>query len=273
MVYSSVYMKKFLVKPGTKIKLKDFDPSYTGRYEQKEEISAEFIKLNEKLLKFQEILFAQHKHKILVILQGMDTSGKDGTIRNVFRGVNPQGVRVASFKVPTEAELERDYLWRIHQEVPKKGEIAIFNRSHYGDVLVVRVHNLVHPKVWKRRFAQINDFEKMLTEEGTTVIKLFLHVSKGEQKKRLQARIDNPNKNWKFDLKDLDERKYWDNYTKAYEDVLSKTSTDWAPWYIVPSDRKWYRNLTVSRIIVKTLQQMDLRYPTSAEKLNNISVE
>ncbi len=272
MIISTV-MKRYLLKPGSKIRLKDRDPSLTLNEIKKDDAKPDFIELNEKLLNLQEILYAQHEHKILVVLQGMDTSGKDGTVRNVFRGVNPQGVRVAAFKAPSEEELERDYLWRIHKEVPKKGQIVIFNRSHYGDVLVVRVRNLAPNRIWKRRFGHINDFERMLTEEGTTIIKCFLHISHEEQRERLQARIDNPKKHWKFDLKDVDERKYWDDYVKAYEDVLEKTSTRWAPWYIIPADRKWYRNLVISKIIVNTLENLNLKYPKSKEKLSGLIIK
>jgi PPK2 family polyphosphate:nucleotide phosphotransferase len=234
---------------------------------------AELEKLNDKLEALQELLFAEHKHKVLIVLQAMDTGGKDGAIRRVFDGVNPAGVRVASFKAPTAEELDHDYLWRIHRQVPGKGEMVIFNRSHYEDVLVVRVHNYVPPEVWKKRFDQINEFEQMLAESGTTILKFYLHINKDEQKERLQARLDDPTKRWKFRLGDLEERKLWDNYMEAYEDVLSKTSTEYAPWYIVPANRKWYRDLVISSILVKTLEDLKMKYPESEENLDGVVIE
>jgi PPK2 family polyphosphate:nucleotide phosphotransferase len=218
-------------------------------------------------------LYAEHKQKVLVVLQALDTGGKDGTIRAVFEGVNPAGVKVASFKVPTAIESDHDFLWRIHQQTPGKGEIVIFNRSHYEDVLVVRVHNLVDKDVWKRRYDHINHFEKLLTDEGTTIIKIFLHISKEEQKERLQERLDIPEKNWKFSSGDLKERALWDEYQKAYEDVLKKTSTDYAPWYIIPANRNWYRNYLISSILVKKLESLNMEYPSPEEGLDNIVIE
>jgi PPK2 family polyphosphate:nucleotide phosphotransferase len=182
-------------------------------------------------------------------------------VRNVFEGVNPQGVRVATFKVPTPLELDHDYLWRVHSQTPGKGEIVIFNRSHYEDVLVVRVHELVPKKVWEKRYRQMNEFEHTLAQEGTTILKFFLHISLDEQKARLQSRLDDPKKHWKFNVGDLKERKLWANYSQAYEDVLNKTSTSWAPWYIVPADRKWFRNLVIGSVLVKTLKNLDMKYP------------
>ena len=218
-------------------------------------------------------MFAEHKHKVLVVLQAMDTGGKDGTIRHVFEGVNPAGVRVASFKAPTSEELDHDYLWRIHKEVPGKGEMVIFNRSHYEDVLVVRVHNIVPPEVWKKRFDQINEFERILAESGTTILKFYLHIDMDEQKERLQARLDDPTKRWKFRLGDLEERKLWTDYMEAFEDVLSKTSTEYAPWYIVPANRKWYRDLVISSVLVDTLEGLKMKYPVSEENLDGVVVE
>jgi PPK2 family polyphosphate:nucleotide phosphotransferase len=203
----------------------------------------------------------------------MDTGGKDGTIRHVFEGVNPQGVKVASFKVPTPEERAHDYLWRIHKRTPGSGEIVIFNRSHYEDVLVVRVHNIVPEAVWSRRYDQINAFEKQLAEEGTTILKFYLHIDLDEQKERLQARLDEPEKRWKFSKGDLAERKLWDQYTEAYEAVLSKTSTEWAPWYIIPANRKWYRNLIISQAIVDTLQGLDMHYPQPEDGLDGIVID
>ena len=233
----------------------------------------EFERLNERLEELQELLYAEQRHKVLVVLQAMDTGGKDGTIRHVFEGVNPQGVKVASFKVPTLEELAHDYLWRVHKRTPGSGEIVIFNRSLYEDVLVVRVHELVHKKVWSRRYQQINDFERMLAEEGTTILKFYLHIDLEEQKERLQARLDEPHKRWKFSIGDLKERKRWPEYMRAFEDVLSKTSTDWAPWYIIPANRKWYRNLVVSSVLVKALEKLDMQYPQPEEGLDDVVIE
>jgi PPK2 family polyphosphate:nucleotide phosphotransferase len=203
----------------------------------------------------------------------MDTGGKDGVIRTVFDGMNPSGVRVASFKVPTEQELSHDFLWRIHQQTPRKGEIAIFNRSHYEDVLVVRVHNLVSKDIWEKRFEHINNFERLLTDEGTTIIKFFLHISKDEQKERLQERLDIPEKQWKFSSGDLKERMLWEEYIKAFEDVLEKTSTKRAPWYIIPANRNWYRNWLISSILVEELKSLKMKYPEPEEDLSKIKID
>lgn len=255
-------MDRYLVKPGQKVKLEDWDPDDKSLVDlDKKDGEKELDEINDELEKLQELLFAEGKQQLLIILQGMDTSGKDGVIRHVFDGVNPQGVRVASFKVPTAEELSHDYLWRIHKQTPRKGEIVIFNRSQYEDVLVVRVHSLVPEEVWKKRFDQINEFERLLVEEGTTILKFYLHIDKDEQKQRLQARLDEPDKNWKFNPGDLEERKLWPEYQKAYEDVLSKTSTEYAPWYVIPSNRKWYRNLLIGKILVKTLKDMEMKLP------------
>jgi PPK2 family polyphosphate:nucleotide phosphotransferase len=267
-------MKQFLVKPETKVNLSKWDPDNTGNFKGgKKEGLAQLEKLNGKLEVLQELLFAEYKHKVLVVLQAMDTGGKDGTIRHVFDGVNPAGVRVASFKAPTPDELDHDYLWRIHNVVPAKGELVIFNRSHYEDVLVVRVHNIVPPEVWSKRFDQINEFERILAENGTTILKFYLHIDLDEQKERLQARLDDPSKHWKFRLGDLAERKLWPDYMRAYEDVLSKTSTDYAPWYIVPANRKWFRDLVISSVLVDTLEGLKMKYPESEENLEGVVIE
>ena len=267
-------MKQYLVKPETKVNLSKHDPNDTDDFKGgKEAALAEFEKLNGKLEVLQELLFAEHKQKVLVILQAMDAGGKDGTISHVFEGVNPAGVRVASFKAPTAEELDHDFLWRVHKQVPGKGELVIFNRSHYEDVLVVRVHNYVPPEVWKKRFDQINEFERTLAENGTTILKFYLHIDLDEQKERLQARLDDPTKRWKFRLGDLEERKLWGNYMEAFEDVLSKTSTDYAPWYIVPANRKWFRDLVISSVLVDTLEGLKMDYPVSEENLDGVVVE
>ena len=267
-------MKRYRVEPGSLINLDEWDPRDSRVFDiEKDDSDERLEQLNGELEALQEVLYAEHKHKVLVLLQAMDTGGKDGTIRHVFEGVNPQGVRVTSFKVPTQEELDHDYLWRAHKVVPGKGEMMIFNRSYYEDVLVVRVHELVPEEIWSRRYAQINDFERTLSEEGTTILKFYLHISKEEQKQRLQDRLDEADKNWKFNPADLKERKRWPEYIRAYNDVLSKTSTPWAPWYIVPADRKWYRNLVVASVLVDSLKDLEMRYPQPSENLDNIKID
>jgi len=267
-------MNRYLVKPGENVDLSKWEPNDKGDFKGgKEEGLEEVEKLNAKLEELQEVLYAEHKHKVLVVLQALDTGGKDGVIRRVFDGVNPQGVRVASFKVPTEEELDHDYLWRVHRVTPGNGELVIFNRSHYEDVLVVRVHGIVPAQVWKKRYEQINAFERHLAENGTTILKFYLHIDRQEQKERLQARLDDPTKRWKFRLGDLEERKLWREYTEAYEEALSQTSTDHAPWYIIPANRKWYRDLVISSVLVETLRKLDMKYPEPEENLDGVVVE
>lgn len=215
----------------------------------------------ETLASYQGRLWAEARRSLLVVLQAMDAGGKDGTVKHVFRGVNPQGTRVTSFKVPTPAEQAHDFLWRVHAAVPAAGEIGIFNRSHYEDVLVSRVHHLVAEKVWRARYGQIKKFEALLTSNGTNVVKIFLHISKEEQRRRLQARIDDPEKRWKIAQADIDERSYWDDYQIAYEDAITHTSTRDAPWYVIPADHKWYRNWAVSQILIEALTKMDPQFP------------
>jgi PPK2 family polyphosphate:nucleotide phosphotransferase len=266
-------MKQYRVKPGSHIDLSQWDPDDTGAFDGgKKEAKKVLDALTDQLEDLQELLYAENKHKVLMVLQALDTGGKDGTIRHVFEGVNPQGVKVTGFGVPTPEELDHDYLWRIHKHTPAKGEIAIFNRSHYEDVLVVRVHNLVPPEIWGRRYAHINAFERLLAEEGTTILKFYLHIDQDEQKARLQARLDRPHKRWKFNPGDLEERKLWPDYMRAFEDVLSKTSTDWAPWYIVPANRKWYRNLVVATVLVETLKGLNMSYPQPEYDLDDIVI-
>jgi PPK2 family polyphosphate:nucleotide phosphotransferase len=265
---------KYRIPPDTKVNLNKWDPSADLPAGEKEkDIRKKTEDIINELESLQELLFASQGAKILVVLQGMDTSGKDGVIRRVFEGVNPQGVKVASFKVPTSEELSHDYLWRVHKQTPGSGEIVIFNRSHYEDVLVVRVHNLVPAERWERRFDQINQFEKMLADEGTTILKFFLHIDKDEQKERLQERLDTPTKRWKFNIGDLKERALWKDYTQAYEDVLSRTSTSWAPWYVIPSNRKWFRDYLISSILVDTLKSLNLKYPSAIENPESIKIE
>ncbi len=262
-------MKSYRVKHGGKLSLKEFDPDDTGDYKKSEQgkakAKAETAKLIARLDGLQERLYAGATRSLLIVLQGMDTSGKDGTIKSVMSGINPQGCKVVAFKTPSKDELAHDFLWRVHREVPPKGYIGIFNRSHYEDVLITRVHGWVSDKEAKRRFNQIREFEELLTEQGTAVLKFFLHISTGEQKERLEERVADPEKRWKWNSGDLEERKLWDEYQKAFEDVLSATSTDEAPWYIVPANRKWYRNLLVADRIVQALEDMKLKTPASPE--------
>ncbi|RPH57520.1 polyphosphate kinase 2 family protein [bacterium] len=268
-------MKRYRVEPGRRVHLAELDAGATAAFDgNKEDAEQEvFPRLNARLEELQELLWAEHRHKVLIVLQGIDTSGKDGTIRHVFNGVDPLGVRVAAFKTPTEAELDHDFLWRVHPHMPGRGEIVIFNRSHYEDVLVVRVHGLAPEDVWRPRYRQINDFERLLAETGTTILKFFLHIDKDEQKERLQARLDEPAKRWKFRKGDLADRARWDDYTAAYEDVLEKTSTEHAPWYVVPANKKWYRNLVVATVLVETLEKLGMKAPESEEDLTGVVID
>jgi PPK2 family polyphosphate:nucleotide phosphotransferase len=264
---------RFVVAPGTPFSLADRDPADTkGAPGDKKATQKSLEDLSDELLGLQDRLYAESAQALLVVLQAMDAGGKDGTVKHVFSGTNPQGVRVISFKVPTPEELAHDFLWRIHRAVPPHGYIGIFNRSHYEDVLVARVHRLVDESVWRRRYRHINHFEKLLHDAGTRVIKLFLHISREEQAERLRARLDDPAKRWKFNRGDLAERERWDEYMAAYEEAIARTSTEEAPWYVVPADRKWYRNWAVSRIVIETLADMDPRYPEPAEDLDGITV-
>ncbi len=266
-------VERYRVRPGTRVDLTAVDPRDTGDFDgDKGEGEAAHVALNARLEALQELLWADGRHKVLVVLQAMDTGGKDGTISHVFEHVNPLGVRVASFKQPSPTELAHDYLWRVHAQTPADGELVIFNRSHYEDVLVVRVHGLVPEVRWQRRYDHLVAFERLLADEGTTVLKFFLHISKEEQAERLQARLDEPDKRWKFSRGDLAERERWDDYRAAYEDALSATSTDHAPWYVVPADRKWFRNLVVSQVLVDALEALDLRPPEPEEGLEGLRV-
>lgn len=267
-------MKQYRVKPGAKIDLAKFDAGGTTAFKgNRKEAEERLLALNERLEVLQESLWAENRHKVLVVLQGMDTSGKDGTIRHVFEGVNPLGVRVAAFKAPTEEELAHDFLWRVHPRVPGRGEMVIFNRSHYEDVLAVRVHDLATASVWRKRYDQINDFERLLAETGTTILKFFLHIDREEQKERLQERLDDPLKRWKFRKGDLVDRARWDEYMEAYEEALRRTSQKHAPWYVVPSNKKWYRNLVVATVLVNALEKLDIKVPQAAEDLRGITIE
>lgn len=232
----------------------------------------EFKALRKEFIHLQQRLYAEGKQKLLIIFQAMDAGGKDGTIRNIFKGVNPQGVRVHSFKVPSKKELAHDFLWRIHKVVPAKGMIGVFNRSHYEDVLVVRVHNIVPEAVWRPRYTQINQFEKLLSDTGTHILKFYLHISADEQKERFQSRLDEPEKHWKFSLDDLQKRKFWPDYMKAYEEMLAECSTEWAPWYVIPANQKWYRNLTICRTVVHTLREMNPQFPEAEADLEQVVI-
>jgi PPK2 family polyphosphate:nucleotide phosphotransferase len=266
-------MEYYRIPADTPVHLADRDPRDSRAFGgDKDEGKTHLDDLTDRLEELQELLYAEGKHKVLIVLQAMDTGGKDGTIRHVFEGVNPAGVRVASFKKPTPQELAHDYLWRVHAQTPGNGQITIFNRSHYEDVLVVRVHGLVEEAVWSRRYDHINDFERLLADEGTTIRKFFLHISREEQAERLRARLDDPSKHWKFSLGDLAERERWDDYTAAYEEVLSRTSTPWAPWFVVPADRKWYRNLIVASVLVETLESLQMDYPPAEDDLGGVVI-
>lgn len=267
-------MHRHRIEPDGTFRLSDHDPKDLGGFAGDRGEGKEALKsLTGRLEELQELLYASGKHRILVVLQATDSGGKDGTIRHVFEGVNPQGVKVASFKRPTEPELSRDYLWRVHQHVPANGEIVIFNRSHYEDVLVVRVHNLVPEERWSRRYDHINDFERMLADEGTTILKFFLHISKDEQAARLRSRLDEPEKNWKFERGDLAERARWDDYQSAFEEAIARTSTPWAPWYVVPADYKWYRNVVIGTVLVDTLESLGMEFPPPEEGLEDVVIE
>lgn len=266
----------FAIKPGSKFTLARHDPADTNGFKDKETAEDQVKKNVERLTELQQVLYAENRRSILLVLQGMDGSGKDGTIRHVMSGLNPMGVDVISFKKPTEDELDHDYLWRIHKVCPCRGDITVFNRSHYEDVLVVRVLKMIDKAECKRRYRQINDFERMLTEQGTTVIKCFLHISKEEQRERLEARLHDPLKNWKFQPADLDVRKQWGDYMGkggAYEDMLNATSTAAAPWHVIPADKKWFRNLAVSSLLVTTLEEMKLKMPKPVKDWAKVRVE
>ncbi len=267
----------FIVPPGKKISLKDYDPGFTSHYKNKAEASAKLRKDIERLAKYQDVLYAQNTYALLIILQAMDTAGKDGTIRHVMSGVNPQGTQVHSFKAPSTEELEHDFLWRSMEALPERGGIGIFNRSYYEEVLVVRVHQEIldsqhlppgakGKNIWKHRFDEINDFEKYLVRNGIVVLKFFLNLSKGEQKRRLLARIDTPEKNWKYSLADAKERVYWDDYMNAFEDAFNHTSTEHAPWYIIPADHKWFTRTVVADVIIEKLNSLKLSYPVVSEE-------
>jgi len=264
--------QKALVPFDKKVKLSDYDTGYDGgltKQEAKGKLQANLVRMTE----LQELMFAEGKHALLIILQAMDAGGKDSTIRHVMDAFNPQGCRVVGFGVPTELERDHDFLWRIHPHAPPRGSVCIFNRSHYEDVLVVRVNKLVPKKVWQARYDHINNFERLLVDSGVTILKFYLHISKDEQKERFQERLDRKEKNWKFNPDDLKTRAQWDDYMAAFEDVFEKCNHPWAPWYIVPANRKWYRNLVISTAIIEAMEKMEMEYPPAPEGLKDIVIE
>ena len=263
---------KLIVKPGSKLKLANRDPDDT-QGTSKEKAARELAKHETAMADLQELLYAEKKHALLIVLQALDAGGKDGTIRHVMSRVNPQSCAVTSFKAPTAEELGHDFLWRVHKAVPIKGTIGIFNRSHYEDVLIARVHKLVPKSVWSERYGQINDFESLLDENGVKILKFFLHISKDEQKKRFEARLADPTKLWKASEADFAERRYWDDYSDAFEDALSKCSVHHAPWYVIPANKKWFRNLAISQIIVETLGGLNMKYPKAQIDPSKIVIE
>jgi PPK2 family polyphosphate:nucleotide phosphotransferase len=266
------FSKALVVKPGQKVKLAKYDPEETLGWEKDRKMKASLATAIERLDKLQYLLYAEKKRALLIVLQGLDASGKDGTIRHVMTGCNPQGCRVTPFKRPSAEESSHDYLWRVHRAVPEYGDIGIFNRSHYEDVLVVRVHNLVPKDVWSRRYDQINRFEHLLHDNRVKIVKFFLHISKDEQKKRFEQRIQDKDRQWKISEDDFSERKFWNDYTAAYEDVLTKCSPPEIPWYVIPANKKWFRNLAVSHIIVETLEAMHMKFPPPAVDVKKLKL-
>ncbi|MCI4353943.1 MAG: polyphosphate kinase 2 family protein [Thermoplasmata archaeon] len=262
------------IAPGARVRFHrgdaDRTPGFPGG---KDAALAATRSLRDRLEELQERLYADHRHRLLVVLQGMDTSGKDGTIRRVFEGVNPQGVRVAQFRRPSVEESDHDFLWRVAARLPGRGEIVIFNRSHYEDVLVVRVHGMVPRRVWSKRYAEINEFERSLVQEGTTVVKVYLQIDRAEQRRRLAERLRDPTKHWKFSLSDVEERRKWSSYMRAYAEMLQRTSTSWAPWFLVPANHRWYRDLAVTQLLVRTLEQLHPEYPPLPPGLRHLAFD
>ncbi len=263
--------KEFFVEPGTEVKLGDIDPGYHGAHASRETADPETSSLVLKLDRLQYLMYAESKHSLLIVLQGLDASGKDAVIRHVLGNMNPAGCRIVSFKRPKPEERDHDFLWRVHPHLPARGEVAIFNRSHYEDVLAARVHNLAEVNLWSKRYDLINDFERLLaTENNTTVLKFFLYISKKEQLARFKQRLDDPAQRWKISEADYQERAFWGRYTEAFEDMLSKTSTSYAPWFIIPANHKWFRDLAVSQIVTRTLEDLDMKWPAPAVDLADI---
>lgn len=267
------FSQRFKVEPGRKVTLTKWAPDDTAGLPDKKAAGRRMKQNLKRLSELQYLLYAENKRSVLIVLQAMDAGGKDGTIRHVMGPLNPQSCKVISFKTPNEEELAHDFLWRVHRVAPRKGEIRIFNRSHYEDVLIVRVHNLVPKSVWSRRYDQINAFERILAENDTHILKFYLHISKDEQYERLKARLEDPAKHWKASQADFDERKYWPDYTRAYEEALSRCSTDHAPWFIIPADKKWFRNFAISQILVEHLSKLRMKFPKPAADLSKIALE
>jgi len=267
------YLERFKVAPGSKVKLKKIDPACKDAHKSHKSAAKEIAHYQEKLRELQDLLYAEHGHSLLICLQAMDTGGKDGVINHVLGAMNPQGCRVAAFKQPSALEAAHDFLWRAHKAAPARGEVVIFNRSHYEDVLIVRVHNLVPKAVWSRRYDEINDFESNLAANGTQILKFFLHISKEEQLKRFKERLDDPSKHWKISEADYKERGFWDEYVAGYEEALSRCSTKCAPWFVVPANHKWFRNLAIARIVVEHLESLKMQYPKPTVDLKCIRRE
>jgi PPK2 family polyphosphate:nucleotide phosphotransferase len=268
------YLNRFRVHPGDKVRLKDIDPGFKGQHESHKEAAKEIERDREKLRSLQALLYADRSHSLLICLQGLDAGGKDGTISHILGAMNPQGCSVTGFRQPTPEEQSHDFLWRIHRATPARGQVAIFNRSHYEDVLVVRVHKLVPREVWSRRYDEINTFEKELVEDTSThILKFYLHISKKEQLKRFEQRLDDPMKQWKISESDYKERAYWGDYTKAYEEALARCSTRRAPWFVIPSDHKWFRNLAIARIVVEHLEALGMKVPKPTVDLEHVRRE
>ena len=265
--------RRLRIKPGTTVSLADIDPGETHGFEKGDELDAALARNIARLDALQYLMYAERRRALLVVLQGMDAAGKDGTIRHVITGFNPQGCRAIPFKTPTPEELAHDFLWRVHALVPEKGDVAIFNRSHYEDVVTARVRALVPPHVWKQRYDHINDFERLLAEHDVVIVKLFLHISKDEQKRRLERRLEDKTRQWKVALSDFEDRKRWKDYMRAYEDAITKCNTLEAPWYVVPADRKWFRNLAVSQLLVDTLEALDMHFPKPTVDISAIKLD
>ena len=267
---SRKYCEQFRVKSGEKIRLKDVDPAFGDPHHDKKSAKRTVNKLQKRMEDLQGQLYAEGKHSLLICLQALDAGGKDGVVRHVFDGMNPQSCRVANFKQPSTEELAHEFLWRVEHQTPRRGEVVIFNRSHYEDVLIVRVHDLVPKEIWSKRYKQINDFERRLTANNTHILKFFLHISKEEQLERFKQRLDDPSRRWKIAESDYSERQYWNDYEAAYEDAINKCTTDEAPWYVIPSDHKWFRNLAISHIIVDTMERLDMKRPEPSVNIDDI---
>jgi len=264
------HWRKYRVEPGKKIDLETFDAAAKPADLDRKEAEQTFASLTEKLRDLQHLMYAEGKNSLLIVLQGRDAAGKDGTIRRVFGPMNPQGCRVTSFKVPSKEEQAHDFLWRCHKVAPRRGQVAIFNRSHYEDVLVVRVHDLVPRSVWSKHYDHINAFEQLLADNGTLILKFYLHIDREEQLERFGKRIDNPKKNWKISEADYSERPHWESYTEAFEDALSKCSTEHAPWFVIPANRKWFRNLVIAEIVADAIERLQMRFPEPSIDMDEI---